>query len=112
VATEIIDISQRLFRWTGATKQFPAGGNHFQLRRRTPETAHRYELAQSKRRQRRPNTGDSRMRSLSVFLALAFVLGGPTLAGTSDGGLPGIGTFGYQASPTLIAASALVVATH
>jgi len=52
------------------------------------------------------------MRSLSFFPALAFVLGGPTLAGTSDGGLPGIGTFGYQASPTLIAASALVVATH
>jgi hypothetical protein len=58
------------------------------------------------------NTGDSQMRSLSFFLALAFVLGGPTLAGTSDGGLPGIGTFGYQASPTLIAASALVVAAR
>jgi hypothetical protein len=58
------------------------------------------------------NTGDSQMRSLSFFLAFAFVLGGPTLAGTSDGGLPGIGTFGYQASPTLIAASVLVVATH
>jgi hypothetical protein len=52
------------------------------------------------------------MRSLSFFLAFAFVLAGPTLAGTSDGGLPGIGTFGYQASSTLIAASALVVAAR
>jgi hypothetical protein len=50
------------------------------------------------------------MRSLSFFLAFAFVLAGPTLAGRSDGGLPGIGTFGYQASPTQIAPSALVVA--
>jgi hypothetical protein len=52
------------------------------------------------------------MRSFSFFLAFAFVLAGPTLAGTSDGGLPGIGTFSYQASPTLIAASALVVAAR
>ena len=50
------------------------------------------------------------MRSLSFFLAFAFVLAGPTLAGMSDDGLPGIGTFGYQAS--LIAASALVVAAR
>ncbi len=33
------------------------------------------------------------MRTLSVILAAAFVLVGPSLAGSSDGGLPGIGTF-------------------
>ena len=52
------------------------------------------------------------MRTLSLFLSFAFLLAAPTLAGTSDGGLPGIGTFGYQASPTLIAASAVVVAAR
>jgi hypothetical protein len=52
------------------------------------------------------------MRTLSFFLTFAFVLAGPSLAGRSDGGLPGIGTFGYQASPTLITASAVVVAAR
>jgi hypothetical protein len=39
------------------------------------------------------------MRTLSVLLAVAFVLVGPSLAGTSDGSLPGIGTFAYNGSP-------------
>jgi hypothetical protein len=39
------------------------------------------------------------MRTLSVILALAFVLVGPSMAGSSDGGLPGIGTFAYNGSP-------------
>jgi len=52
------------------------------------------------------------MRTLTFFLAFAFVLAGPTLAGISDGGLPGIGTFGYQAAPTVTAASSIVVAAR
>jgi hypothetical protein len=58
-------------------------------------------------------TGDSQMRTLSFILAFAFafVLAGPSVAGWSDGGLPGIGTFAYGGSP--VAASApLVVAAR
>jgi hypothetical protein len=38
------------------------------------------------------------MRTLSFILAFAFVLVGPSIAGVSDGGLPGIGTFAYSGS--------------
>jgi hypothetical protein len=52
------------------------------------------------------------MRTLSFFLAFVFVLAGPTLAGISDGGLPGIGTFGYFGSSTLTAAPSIVFAAR
>ena len=47
------------------------------------------------------------MRTLSFILAFAFVVVGPSLAGTSDGGLPGIGTFAYSGSP-----QALIIAAR
>jgi len=43
------------------------------------------------------------MRTLSFILAFAFVLAGPSMAGSSEQGLPGIGTFAYRA-PRKIAA--------
>jgi hypothetical protein len=45
------------------------------------------------------------MRTTSFILAFAFILAGPSMAGSSDQGLPGIGTFAYQGSP--VAAPAL-----
>jgi hypothetical protein len=39
------------------------------------------------------------MRTLSFILAFAFVLAGPSTAGSSDRSLPGIGTFAYYGSP-------------
>jgi hypothetical protein len=44
------------------------------------------------------------MRTLSIILAFAFVIAGPSMAGSPDSGLPGIGSFAYNGSP--IAASA------
>jgi len=52
------------------------------------------------------------MRSLSFLLALAFVIAGPSLAGPTDGGLPGIGTFVYAGSPSVTTAPSLVFATR
>jgi hypothetical protein len=45
------------------------------------------------------NVGTVRMRTISFILAFAFVLLGPSMAGVSDNGLPGVGTFSYNGSP-------------
>jgi hypothetical protein len=50
------------------------------------------------------------MRSISFILAFAFVLVGPSLAGSSDNGLPGVGTFSYHGSPIAGAAPMVVAA--
>jgi hypothetical protein len=53
------------------------------------------------------------MRTLSFIVAFAFVLVAPSLAGSSDNSLPGIGTFAYNGSPVVGAApQAIVVATR
>ncbi|WP_198031779.1 hypothetical protein [Bradyrhizobium sp. Ec3.3] len=39
------------------------------------------------------------MRALRFILAFGFVLARSSLAGTSDSGLPGVGTFAYSGSP-------------
>jgi hypothetical protein len=51
------------------------------------------------------------MRTLSFILAFAFVLAGPSLAGSSDS-LPGVGTFAYTSSPIVTSASPVVVAAR
>jgi hypothetical protein len=53
------------------------------------------------------------MRTLSFILAFAFVLSGPSMAGSSDNNLPGIGTFAYSGSAIVTSASqAMVVAAR
>ena len=51
------------------------------------------------------------MRTMSIILALAFVLAGSSMAGTADGDLPGIGTFSYNGSP-VAAPQVMVVAAR
>jgi hypothetical protein len=50
------------------------------------------------------------MRALSFILAFAFILAGPSLAGSADTGLPAAGTFSYNGSPTGTSAPHLRVA--
>ena len=53
------------------------------------------------------------MQTVSLILAVVFVLAGSTLAGSSDGSLPGIGTFAYNGSPIVTSApQVIVVATR
>jgi hypothetical protein len=53
--------------------------------------------------------GDSQMRNLSFLLAVAFLLAGPSMAGSTDSGLPGVGTFAYSGSPVAASAPQTVV---
>lgn len=53
------------------------------------------------------------MRTFSFILALAFVFTGPSMAGSSDSSLSGIGTFAYNGSPIATSApQAIVVAAR
>jgi hypothetical protein len=53
------------------------------------------------------------MWTVSFILAFAFVLAGPSVAGSSDRGLPSSGAFSYNGSPvTTSALEALVVAAR
>ena len=53
------------------------------------------------------------MRTLSFILALAFVLAGPTMAGLSEAGLPGAGTFAYNKGfPAATVSPSIVVAAR
>ena len=47
------------------------------------------------------------MRTFSFILAFAFILAGPSLAGSSDDGL--IGTFSYNGSPVTTSAPQMLV---
>jgi hypothetical protein len=48
------------------------------------------------------------MRALSYIFALVFVLTGPSLAGSADRDMPGVGTFTYCGSPVATIAPDLV----
>jgi hypothetical protein len=71
----------------------------FRFWRRTPETADDYQAGKQRRTASAGTPGDSQMRTISVILAFAFVLAGPSLSGSTDNNLPGIGTFAYNGSP-------------
>jgi hypothetical protein len=48
---------------------------------------------------RRPIPETVKMRTFCAILASAFLLVGPSMTGSSDAGLPGIGAFAYNGSP-------------
>jgi hypothetical protein len=50
------------------------------------------------------------MRALSYIIALVLVLTGPSLAGSADRDVPGVGTFIYCGSPILTLAPDLMAA--
>jgi hypothetical protein len=49
------------------------------------------------------------MRALSLILAAALVVAGSSVAGSSESGLPGVGTFAYAGSALTPAAPEIVV---
>ena len=57
----------------------------------------------------KPRAENFGMRSFSFILALGFVLAGPSMAGSVDSNLPGVGTFAYSGSPILDSASRTMI---
>jgi hypothetical protein len=99
-----------LFRPAAATKQLSRRRNHFELLAQNSGNAAWLSGSQQQRRTApAAETGDSQMRTLSFILACAFVLIGPSIAGSLDGSLPGIGTFAYSGSPIFATAPAAIV---
>jgi hypothetical protein len=49
------------------------------------------------------------MRTFSLILAFVVVLAGPSVAGSSDSSLPGIGTFAYHGSPIVASSPQSIV---
>ena len=52
------------------------------------------------------------MRTFSFILALAFVLAGPSMTGSTESSLPGVGTFAYNGSPTATSQAIVVAAAN
>jgi hypothetical protein len=52
------------------------------------------------------------MRPFSYVIALVLLLTGPSLAGSADHDLPGIGTFTYNGSPVVTPTPAVLVAVN
>jgi hypothetical protein len=50
------------------------------------------------------------MRALSYMIALVFVLTGPSLAGSADRDMPGVGTFTYCGSPVVTPSPGMMAA--
>ncbi|SDP41754.1 hypothetical protein [Afipia sp. GAS231] len=50
------------------------------------------------------------MRVLSYMFALVFFLTGPSMAGSADRDMPGVGTFAYCGSPVVTPAPAIMAA--
>jgi hypothetical protein len=46
------------------------------------------------------------MRTLGFMLACAFVLAGSTMAGSTEGALPSVGTFTYSGAPVAMIVAA------
>src|SRR3978361_1240753 len=106
-------MSGHCFVGPAATKHSPRRRNHFPLSAQTSGNTGWLSTCQRDGAARRQDkTGDPQMRTLSFILAFAFVLAGPSMAGSSDAGLPGVGTFAYNGSPVVAAAQAMVVAAR
>jgi hypothetical protein len=110
---EIIGIFGELFRGSPAKKQFSLATKPFPAFR---ADIRKQRLAINPATKRRDSaaidTGDTWMRTLGLILTFAFVLAGPSIAGSSDTALPGIGTFAYNGSQIVAAPHTMVVAAR
>jgi hypothetical protein len=112
--TEVIELLRELFRPARATKQFSRAMKPFPALAQTSGNGPWLSVCQ---RIQRPaagiQNGDSQMRTLSFILAFVFVAAGSSMAGSSEAGMPGVGTFAYNGSSIAASAGqAIVVAAR
>jgi hypothetical protein len=108
-STGIIELFRELFRRDRATKQILRGMKPFPALAQTSGNSPWLTTVNERRTAPASKTGDSQMRTLSFILAVAFVLAGASIAGSSDASLPGIGTFTYSGSPVAASAPETIV---
>jgi hypothetical protein len=94
---EIVEVWSELFRRSGSDETISACDETiFRLPRRTAETAKGYEASPDPRSRAR----EIRLMHIVRFvLAFALTLAAPSMAGSGQGSLPGIGTFAYGGAP-------------
>jgi hypothetical protein len=110
VPPEIIDFFPPVFRPIEATKQFYRATKPFSVLAQMSGNSRQLSRGQRDGGRCRPRiTGDSQMRTISFILAFAFILAGPSMAGSSDQHLPGVGTFAYNGSPVATTASQPII---
>jgi hypothetical protein len=90
-----------MFRRFVPTKQFSQATKPFSVFEQTSGNSHWLSVNQRNGAQRLGLNRRQPMRTISLILGFALVLAGPSLAGSSDTSLPGVGTFSYNNSPAL-----------
>jgi hypothetical protein len=90
-----------MFRQYVPTKQFSQATKPFSASEQTSGNSHWLSSYRRSGAQRCDLNRRQPMRTMSFILGFAFILAGPSVAGSSDASLPGIGTFSYNSSPAL-----------
>jgi hypothetical protein len=88
-----------MFRQYVPTKQFSQATKPFSVLEQTSGNSRWLSSYQRNGAQRLGPNRRRQMRTISFILGFAFILAGPSIAGSSDGSLPGVGTFSYHSSP-------------
>jgi hypothetical protein len=109
IRLESLSFSGNCFVEPRATKQFLRGMKPFPALAQTSGNSPWLTTVNERRTAPASKTGDSQMRTLTFILAVAFVVAGASIAGSSDTSLPGIGTFSYSGSPVAASAPETIV---
>jgi hypothetical protein len=85
-----------MFRRLVPTKQFSQTTKPFFTFEQTSGNSHWLSVTNETARRASILNRRLPMRTISFVLGFAFILAGPSIAGSSDGSLPGVGTFSYN----------------
>jgi hypothetical protein len=99
-----------MFRQHVPTKQFSQATKPFSSFEQTSGNSRWLSSYQRNGAQRLGLNRRQPMRTISFILGFAFILAGPSIAGSSERSLPGIGTFSYTGSPAIPSTTTVLAA--